>query len=293
MIPVNIISGFFGSGKTTAIIKLLLSREDSDRWAVIINEFGKISIDSQTLSSSITSTGSVFDISGGCICCSAKEYFRENLVQIIDSVNFSRILIEPSGLGGIEMISAIVSEIPELLLMPVICMVDIGGIYNPRIQMNPIYQKQIRKSDIIIFSKLDLASSEPECENLTGEFRSFFPEKEYHTSLSTAITTVPSVATPQRARFQRVLSDTDYREHSYRFDPAQVFDWDRFSQHLSAQTSVVRAKGYILTTSGWRFFNYTLTGMQSESCAEKEAGLVVVISYKSQNKVFEFDSFRG
>ncbi len=69
-IPVNIITGFLGSGKTTAIIRLLNNKPAGDKWAVIINEFGKVSIDSQTLRSS-SDSGNIYEVSGGCICCSA------------------------------------------------------------------------------------------------------------------------------------------------------------------------------------------------------------------------------
>ena len=44
-INVNIISGFLGSGKTTVISNLLKSKPGNERWAVIINEFGKVAID--------------------------------------------------------------------------------------------------------------------------------------------------------------------------------------------------------------------------------------------------------
>ena len=50
-IPVNIISGFLGAGKTTAILKLLSQKANDELWAVVINEFGKISIDTKTLQS--------------------------------------------------------------------------------------------------------------------------------------------------------------------------------------------------------------------------------------------------
>ena len=50
-IPVNIISGFLGAGKTTEIIRLLGLKPAGENWAIIINEFGKISIDGQTLQS--------------------------------------------------------------------------------------------------------------------------------------------------------------------------------------------------------------------------------------------------
>jgi G3E family GTPase len=103
-LPVNIISEFLGSGKTTAIIKLLSLKATDEHWAVIINEFGKISIDSQTLRS-ISNVGKVFDISGGCICCTAKGYLKENIEEIIQSGKYSHIIIEPNCLGGIDMVS--------------------------------------------------------------------------------------------------------------------------------------------------------------------------------------------
>ena len=124
IIPVNIISGFLGSGKTTAIISQLNHKANDENWAVIINEFGKISIDSQTLRSS-SQSGKVFEISGGCICCSAKGYFKENLEKILQEGNYSRIIIEPTGLGGIDVVAEIVNANEGLRLMPVICMVDI------------------------------------------------------------------------------------------------------------------------------------------------------------------------
>lgn len=128
-IPVNIISGFLGSGKTTAIIKLLGHKNAGEQWAIIVNEFGKISIDCQTLSSS-SPGGTVYDISGGCICCSANGYFQENLEKIVRLGKYVRIIIEPSELGGIDMVSEIVVASPDLRLMPVICLVDITFIEN-------------------------------------------------------------------------------------------------------------------------------------------------------------------
>jgi len=181
--PVNIISGFLGSGKTTVIIKLLWQKPDDKQWAIIINEFGKVSIDSQTLRSS-SDSGNIFEISGGCICCSAKGYFQENLETIIKSGNYDRIIIEPSGLGGIEMVSEIVSANSNLNLMPVISLVDIACVENTRLQLNPIYRKQISKADIIVFSKCDLLTNSEAQNRLTEKFKSLFPEKLHYLSLS-------------------------------------------------------------------------------------------------------------
>ena len=150
-IPVNIITGFLGAGKTTAILKLFSQKANNELWAVIINEFGKISIDSKTLRSG-SATGKVFDITGGCICCTAKAYLNESLEEILQTGLYSRILIEPSGLGGVDMVSEIVLAKPRLVLKPIICLVDITGMEIPRLQLNPVYQTQITKSNIVIFT---------------------------------------------------------------------------------------------------------------------------------------------
>ena len=55
--PVNIISGFLGSGKTTAIIQLLGQKTDEEQWAVVINEFGKITGESLLLNTSFNIMG--------------------------------------------------------------------------------------------------------------------------------------------------------------------------------------------------------------------------------------------
>jgi G3E family GTPase len=170
-IPVNIISGFLGAGKTTTIISLLSQKTTDEQWAVIINEFGRISIDSQTLRSS-SETGTVFEISGGCICCSARGYFQENIEKIVQAERYSRIIIEPSGLGGIDMVSEIVTVNPDLILMPVICIVDITIIENPRLQLLPVYQSQIFKADVILFSKCDLLADYVTQKRLVGKFKS-------------------------------------------------------------------------------------------------------------------------
>jgi len=175
-ISVNIISGFLGSGKTTAIIKLFSHKTPDENWAIVINEFGKISIDGQTLRSE-SAAGSVFEINGGCICCSAKIYLYDNLKTIIEAGVYRRILIEPSGLGGIEMITEIVQTLPNLTLMPVICMVDITGLENPRLQQNMIFKAQISKSDRIVISKCDLITDKNQQDQLILKFKSGFPDK--------------------------------------------------------------------------------------------------------------------
>ena len=175
MIPVHLISGFLGAGKTTAIIELLSRKPTGEQWAIVINEFGKISIDGKTLSAA-SSGESLFEISGGCICCSAKAYFLDDMEKIIQSGRFDRILVEPSGLGGTDHITELASQHPGLQLMPVVCLVDITMTAHPRLKMLPIYKSQIQKADLVLFTKSELLT-EQELTELTEKFKADFPGK--------------------------------------------------------------------------------------------------------------------
>ena len=68
-IPVHIITGFLGSGKTTFLNHFLKS-QNNERIVVIENEIGKINIDGATL---VTNTNDIIELTAGCICCSLND----------------------------------------------------------------------------------------------------------------------------------------------------------------------------------------------------------------------------
>eukprot|EP00959_Pyramimonas_sp_CCMP1952_P103787 2170113-Pyramimonas_sp.AAC.1 len=70
-IPVNIITGSLGVGKTTAIRALLERRPQGEKWAVLVNEFGALGIDGALISSAGSDDGgiTVREVAGGCMCC--------------------------------------------------------------------------------------------------------------------------------------------------------------------------------------------------------------------------------
>jgi G3E family GTPase len=299
-IPVNIISGFLGSGKTTSIIRLLGQRTANDSWAIIINEFGKVSIDAQTLSHSGLNNSDLFDISGGCICCSAKIYFREDLEKIVESGKYNRIIVEPSGLGGIEMVSEIVEANPLLRLLPTICLVDILMTQNQKLLRLPIYLTQIRKASIVAFTKCDLAKDEDELNGLIGQFKNNFPNKlcfpiRFGNDLIQIFRDSDTFSHPNEGKFQSAffsnqdLTDKDFREEAFSFGPEKVFDLQKIESFFSTHTSIVRSKGYVRTNGGWHFYNYTLTGFHSEPCKPKTFSQLVIISM--DKKVIESQFF--
>lgn len=294
-IPVNIISGFLGSGKTTAIIKLLSQKSADEKWAVIINEFGKVSIDGQTLKSS-SESGTVFDISGGCICCSAKGYFQENLETIIQTDNYQRIIIEPSGLGGIDMITDIIETKPELILMPSICLVDITAIENVRLQLNMIYRKQIADAGIVVFSKCDLLANIELQEQPVEKFKSFLPEKQHCLSVTQLTPSLLNMdfshnISQKAAQLffagNSILTAENYQVKNYHLSIKTVFDSEKLTRFFNDHRAIVRAKGHIQTENGWKLVNFTLSGCIFEPCQAKEQNELVIISEKDDITLFQ------
>ncbi|MEA2741710.1 MAG: hypothetical protein QOG25_81, partial [Acetobacteraceae bacterium] len=100
MIPVSIVTGFLGSGKTTLISRVL--RDPAfRRTAVIVNEFGEIALDHDLIASS---DDSVLTLNTGCLCCAVQTDLAKTLMQLLQrrqagQADYDRVLIETSGLS--------------------------------------------------------------------------------------------------------------------------------------------------------------------------------------------------
>ncbi|KAF2178569.1 cobalamin synthesis protein/P47K:Cobalamin synthesis protein-like protein/P47K [Zopfia rhizophila CBS 207.26] len=95
MIPITIITGFLGSGKTTLILNLIPQLPKAYRLALLKNEFGDVAIDSQLASASAIS--GVQELLNGCICCNLVGQLSDALETLARDVSPDRIVIETSG----------------------------------------------------------------------------------------------------------------------------------------------------------------------------------------------------
>ena len=102
-VPVTLLVGFLGSGKTT-LANRILSEQHDQRIAVIVNEFGDVGIDGQLI---VGVDDNVVELSNGCLCCTVlgdlADTLRQLLVrrrQTVDAKPFERIVIEASGLAS-------------------------------------------------------------------------------------------------------------------------------------------------------------------------------------------------
>jgi G3E family GTPase len=164
-IPVTLITGFLGSGKTT-LISRLLRHPDMDRVAVVINEIGEIGIDNDLVK---MSSENVSLLANGCLCCSVRTDLQETLRELFGErragqiPDFDRVMIETTGLADpAPVIQTLASDTmlgANYRLDGVVTLVDAA---NGLMQLadNPEPEQQIALADRIFITKCDLASEE-------------------------------------------------------------------------------------------------------------------------------------
>lgn len=159
-IPTNIITGFLGVGKTTAILHLLRHKPENEVWSVLVNEFGEIGIDGAMLKSI---NAHVREVPGGCICCVGGLPMKIALNMMITKTKPDRILIEPTGLGHPEeIINTLTGEYYDrvLDLRATLTLIDPRKLNDARYRDNANFQDQIAVADILIANKTDLVSAQ-------------------------------------------------------------------------------------------------------------------------------------
>ena len=96
-IPVTIITGFLGAGKTTFINKLL-KKESATQFALVENEFGEVAIDSKLIKG--IDTSQLFELKQGCICCTITDEYELVLLELAERFpEVVHLLIETTGVA--------------------------------------------------------------------------------------------------------------------------------------------------------------------------------------------------
>ena len=115
-IPITLLTGYLGSGKTTLINHLLTNNKDK-KIAIIVNDIGEVNIDASLIEKDgIVSKkdDSLVALSNGCICCNLKMDLVEQILEIVRLNKFDHIIIEASGICEPIPIAQTISMIPEM-----------------------------------------------------------------------------------------------------------------------------------------------------------------------------------
>ncbi|MEI2299462.1 CobW family GTP-binding protein [Ensifer sp. MJa1] len=178
-VPVSILTGFLGAGKTTLLNRLLRDPDLSDT-AVIINEFGDVSIDHLLVEAS---SDGVIELSDGCLCCTVRGELVDTLADLMDRMQtgkikpLKRVVIETTGLADPAPVLQSVIGNPIIAqnfrLDGVVTVVDaVNGLQT--IANHEEALKQVAVADRIVISKTGLADATVRDE-LTARIRALNP----------------------------------------------------------------------------------------------------------------------
>lgn len=158
-LPVTILGGYLGAGKTT-LVNAVLRRAGGRRLAVLVNDFGALPIDADLIEGRV---GDMLTIAGGCICCS----YGSDLVGALIDLAARRpapghVLIETSGVALPGAVAQSIGLVAGLVLDGVVVLADAETL--PARAADPYLAdtiaRQIEAADLIVLTKLDLLSAQ-------------------------------------------------------------------------------------------------------------------------------------
>lgn len=157
MTKIDIISGFLGAGKTTLIQKLIKEVYVGKKVVLVENEFGEIGIDGGFLKDA----GIVVnEINSGCICCTLQGDFRNALQEVVKKYDPDHIIIEPSGVGKLSDILAVVKDVEGLELNSYSTVVDAKRCEIYHKNFKEFFDDQISTAACVILSRTQLVDEE-------------------------------------------------------------------------------------------------------------------------------------
>lgn len=165
-LPITLITGFLGSGKTTLVNRLL--RETAGLF-VLVNEFGEVALDDRLLE------GRAEALAEGCLCCGLQDELVAALVGLHRKGGFQHLVLETTGLAHpVPVLQVILAPgVREAYrLAGVVAVVD--ALNWEAYRSFPEAQAQVRYADLLLLSKVDRASAE-EVEEATSWIRGLNP----------------------------------------------------------------------------------------------------------------------
>ncbi len=158
-VPFSILTGFLGAGKTTTLNRLL-SAPQGRRIAVLVNELGRIAIDSKLI---LSRGGDVLELAGGCVCCKVdlKNDLWDGIVDIVRRAQPDNVVLETTGIAEPAAILAGLDRLPaeyrqRIREAGVICVVDADA-GSEQLDRREEARAQIEHADRLLLTKLDIA----------------------------------------------------------------------------------------------------------------------------------------
>ncbi len=268
-----IVSGFLGAGKTTFI--KALAKNTGREFAILENEYGAEGIDGERLSGFSNDDINIWEMTEGCICCSAKGDFAASVLTVANTVDPEYLVVEPTGVGMLGQIIENLQKIEyeHISLLSPVTVVDCFSLERYLKEYPVLYSNQIKEAGTVIVSKTENASLE-EKSNIRQELQKLNPSgkivTDHYSGMEEDVwrslleTKLDGSRIKENIRKQETLPDTFSMTKVYMHSPEQFICFlealirGRFG-------NVLRAKGHFLAGNQALSFDvadgrYSITG---------------------------------
>ncbi len=185
-IPVTVLTGYLGAGKTT-LLNRILTEPHSQKFAVIVNEFGEIGIDNELI---VGADEEVFEMNNGCICCTV----RGDLIRIIENLmkrrdKFDAIIVETTGLADPAPVAQTFfmdQDVQAAARLDAVVTVADAMWLKDRLKDAPEAKNQIAFADVILLNKIDLVTPE-QLREVEARIRAINPYAKLHKTVKASI----------------------------------------------------------------------------------------------------------
>ena len=159
LVPVTVLGGYLGAGKTT-LVNNLLTNNHGRRLAVLVNDFGAVDIDVDLI---VSHDGDTISLKNGCVCCSISDALGESLDRVLAlDPQPDQIIIEASGVADPTKIASYGYGWPGCRMDAVIILADVETIQDKAKDqfVGELIIRQLRGADLVLVTKSDLVSED-------------------------------------------------------------------------------------------------------------------------------------
>ncbi|MBQ8951684.1 MAG: GTP-binding protein [Eubacterium sp.] len=280
-IPVVLITGYLGSGKTTLMQHIL--EQESRKVALIVNDMGSINIDASLLNKTGNKIVQVemVELQNGCICCTLRDEFMAEIERLAKDETIEAIFVEasgisePSSIAGAFMVYAEEEPESKVFLKTIVSVVDADRIYREFLNdlkaeddtedgdIINLVMDQIEFCNLLLLNKTDLLNT-AQIEEVKEGIRNIQQEAEIVSTIQGNIE-LDHILDQEDFDFDKVLESSsiqkalsecepedekacvdEYGISSFVFEDRRPFNRDAFNRLVdNYPTTLIRSKGYI------------------------------------------------